>query len=125
MRGMGVDIVEIARIGRLIEKYADQFLEKIYTSAEIAWCLKAASPEVHFAGRWAVKEAFYKALPLECQPFSMWKSIEVLADTNSRKPCVRVCDDRLKKSLCENNITTIFVSISHERSMCVALVVLE
>jgi holo-[acyl-carrier protein] synthase len=125
IRGMGVDIVEVGRIAEMIRKYDDHFLNKICTPAEIAYCKGTALPALHFAGRWAVKEAFYKALPDECQPQSGWKSIEVLPGSTSRKPVVHLVEDSLAGALRAAGVGTVHVSISHEKTLCVACVVLE
>ncbi|MDR0307778.1 MAG: holo-ACP synthase [Chitinispirillales bacterium] len=124
IKGLGIDIVEIARISRMADKYGRQFLQKIYTAAEIDFCLAKALPGVHFAGRWAVKEAFYKALPQNIQPFSSWKSIQVLSGERG-KPYVDVCERKLQNALYEACISSIHMSISHERSHCAAVVMLE
>lgn len=76
--GLGIDIVEIGRMEQMISKYDMQFLQKVFTAEEIVWGKTKAFPPLHFAGRWAVKEAFYKALPSVCQSLSGWKSIQVL-----------------------------------------------
>lgn len=125
VRGMGIDIVEIRRIEEMISKYGDRFLTKVFTAAEISFCGAMAAPHVHYAGRWAVKEAFYKALPPQCQILSGWKSIEVLPDKTHRRPILTVVNRDLcgKMALCE--ISRTHVSISHERSMCVACVMFE
>jgi holo-[acyl-carrier protein] synthase len=124
IKGLGTDIVETARISAMAEKYAESFLRRIYTAAEIEFCKGKALPHVHFAGRWAVKEAFYKALPANIQPLSSWKSIQVLAVELGR-PYIDVCDERLKDALSAAGVSSIHLSLSHERAFCVAVVVLE
>jgi len=122
--GFGTDIVQVSRIERLIEKYTSHFLEKVFTPAEIEYCGRMANPATHFAGRWAVKEAFYKALPAPCQKYSSWKSIEILRGERGR-PNVQICSDILRKSLEKEKINMIHMSISHEKKYCVASVILE
>jgi holo-[acyl-carrier protein] synthase len=124
VKGIGIDIVNIDRIERLVERYKSVFLNKVFTNSEIEWCSQKARPSMHYAGRWAAKEAFYKALSSQCQKKSMWKSIEVLADA-SRKPYIHVRDDELKQLLSNEAITQIYISISHEMAVCTAMVVLE
>ena len=125
IQGMGVDIVEIHRIEEMIRKYADRFLGKVFTPAEMGFCDAMAAPHVHYSGRWAVKEAFYKALPSHCQPLSNWKSVEVLPDHTHRRPVLTVVDPGLSRRMAECGISRTHVSISHERTVCVACVVLE
>jgi holo-[acyl-carrier protein] synthase len=59
--GLGVDIVEIDRI-RAILKRTPHFIERVYTEQERAYCSSTAQPEVHYATRFAAKEAVLKAL---------------------------------------------------------------
>lgn len=124
IKGIGIDIVEIKRIEQLITNYSSHFLEKVFTSSEIAYCSRMAKPAIHFAGRWASKEAFYKALPQPCQKYSTWKSIEIMT-MDAGRPQIRICSDTLRRQLEKENITLMHVSISHERKYCVASVVLE
>jgi holo-[acyl-carrier protein] synthase len=124
IKGIGIDIVEIDRIEKMIRSYGSQFLRKVFTEAEIEYCRKMAKPPVHFAGRWAVKEAFYKALPQECQKVSGWKSVEVIAD-GLKAPLLSVCDAALARAMKKNGVDKSHVTISHEKSVCVAMAVLE
>jgi holo-[acyl-carrier protein] synthase len=124
IKGIGIDIVEIGRIERMIRSYGSQFLRKVFTEAETEYCSKMASPAVHFAGRWAAKEAFYKALPRECQKVSGWKSMEVVIE-GSKAPVISVCDAALAHAMKKSGVTKSHVTISHEKSMCVAMTVLE
>jgi holo-[acyl-carrier protein] synthase len=124
-KGLGVDIVDIDRIERMINRYGEQFLKKVYTPAEIRYCSAMARPPIHFSGRWAAKEAFYKALPGNCQEFAHWKSIEVLPEKGSRRPVITVLDAALSDALAKETIGRLHLSISHDRTMCVATVVVE
>ena len=125
VRGVGIDIVEIGRIKRLIETYGDVFLNKVFTAGEIDYCTGMARPEVHFSGRWAVKEAFYKALPARLQSRATWKCIEILPDPGSGKPGISFVSDDFKTGCVGTGITTFHLSITHERTFCTAVVVME
>jgi len=59
---VGTDLVETGRIAAMIAKWAEHFLERIFTPEEIAYCRRQRVPAVHFAGRFAAKEAVKKAL---------------------------------------------------------------
>ena len=124
IKGIGIDVVDISRIERLVQKYKNNFLKKVYTHSEIEYCKKMARPAIHYAGRWAAKEAFYKALPLSCQKSSTWKSIEIITDERG-KPVITICSDTLQKLLKKEGITMCHVSISHEKKYCMACVILE
>jgi len=60
--GVGVDVIAIQRIGRLLRSYPEQFREFAFSSAERAYCDDQVRPAQHYAGRWAIKEAFLKAI---------------------------------------------------------------
>ncbi len=61
--GVGIDIVEVERIARAIERYGEHFLRRIYTDAEREYCDRApATRMLHYAARFAAKEAFTKAI---------------------------------------------------------------
>ena len=59
--GLGVDIVEIARMRRILER-TPSFREKVFSEEERSYCESTANPEVHYATRFAAKEAVLKAL---------------------------------------------------------------
>ena len=60
--GIGTDIVECLRIGRMIEQHGEIFLRRVYTEREIRYCQERKHAIEHFAGRWAAKEAILKCL---------------------------------------------------------------
>lgn len=82
---VGVDIIEISRVGAAIQRWEKRFLERIYTPAEIAYC-RGHVPEL--AARFAAKEAVSKALGTGIFGLS-WTEIEVQADSRG-KPLVKL-----------------------------------
>jgi holo-[acyl-carrier protein] synthase len=60
--GLGVDIVEIARVQRLIAEHGERALQRLFTPNEVAYCRGKSRPAQHFAARLAAKEAAFKAL---------------------------------------------------------------
>jgi holo-[acyl-carrier protein] synthase len=60
--GLGSEIVECLRIGRMIERHGERFLHRVYTEREIRDCQARKRNLEHFAARWAAKEAVLKAL---------------------------------------------------------------
>jgi len=75
--GIGTDIVEIERIQRAMDKWGDHFLSRILTQKEIAYCLNKTHAAESVAARFAAKEAFYKSLPEEWQPYTGWQDVEI------------------------------------------------
>jgi holo-[acyl-carrier protein] synthase len=59
---IGIDLVEIKRINSIIDKSGNTFLNRIYTKTEQEYCNSNANPSIHFAGRFAAKEAVKKSI---------------------------------------------------------------
>lgn len=84
---IGNDIIETERIKKLYEKYAEKFKNKVYTSKEIEYCeSKNANKFQSYAGRFAAKEAIFKAISqgLDNKFKINWKDIEILNDEYGR-----------------------------------------
>ena len=58
--GLGTDIIEIVRIGQMVERHGELFLGRVYTDDEVSYCQRRKESYQHFAGRWAAKEAVMK-----------------------------------------------------------------
>ena len=76
--GMGLDATEIDRIADMIGRYGDRFLRRIFTDGEIAYCTQRRVSAIHFAGRFAAKEAAMKALGTGHSRGVLWRDIEVV-----------------------------------------------
>jgi holo-[acyl-carrier protein] synthase len=76
--GLGVDITEIDRITTTMERFGDRFLQRIFTDGEIAYCTRRRHPAIHFAGRFASKEAAMKALGTGRSQHVLWRDVEVV-----------------------------------------------
>ena len=76
--GLGMDATDIDRVVRTIERYGDRFLKRVFTDGEIAYCTRRREPAIHFAARFAAKEAAMKALGTGHTQNVLWKSIEVV-----------------------------------------------
>ena len=117
----GTDIIEISRIQKSIEKSGERFLNLIYTPLEIAYCeSKRYAKYTHYAGRFAAKEAIYKAISqlLDDRFGISWKNAQVLNDENGN-PYVEFLEMKF------NKIKNIDVSISHCKEYAVATVVIS
>lgn len=118
LHGIGTDIVEIKRIKAAVEKWGDGFLKRIFTDNEISYCFKNKNPYPCLAARFAVKEAFVKALSMP-DAFSL-SDIEVLNE-ESGKPFLKLSGSLAQYS----QVFSIHLSLSHERHYSVASVALE
>jgi len=76
--GIGLDATDIPRIANTIERYGDRFLRRIFTDGEIGYCTRRREPAVHFAGRFAAKEAAMKALGTGHSHGVLWRDVEVV-----------------------------------------------
>ena len=76
--GLGLDATDIPRIAATIDRYGDRFLRRIFTDGEFAYCTRRREPAVHFAGRFAAKEAAMKALGTGHSRGVLWRDIEVV-----------------------------------------------
>lgn len=76
--GLGLDATDIDRVGDVIERYGERFLRRIFTDGEIAYCTRRRVPAIHFAGRFAAKEAAMKALGTGHSQGVLWRDVEVV-----------------------------------------------
>lgn len=79
--GLGNDIVEIARIKSIMGRYSKRFLDRIFTPREQEYCLKRKEPALHFAGRFAAKEAVVKAIGTGFSQGLTWQDFEILPNS--------------------------------------------
>ena len=76
--GLGIDATDIPRIASTLERYGERFMNRIFTDGEIAYCRRRREPAIHFAGRFAAKEAAMKALGTGHSQNVLWRDIEVV-----------------------------------------------
>ena len=120
---VGTDIIEVARIEKLIKEKGDKFLNKIYTQDEIKYCeSKGLNKYQHYAGRFAAKEAVFKVLNAKTVSESSltFKNIEIL-NTNDGAPYVNILDDIMIDCFDMYNVD---VSISHIKKYATATAIL-
>lgn len=120
--GHGIDIIEISRIKKAIEK-SERFQTKIFSQNEIAYCESKANKYQSYAARFATKEAFFKAIGTGWANGIKWTDIEVL-NNESGKPILCLHNKALI-FINENNINNLHVSISHLKDIAIASVILE
>ena len=76
--GLGLDATDIGRIRATIERYGTRFLTRIFTEGEVAYCTRRRDPAIHFAGRFAAKEATMKGLGTGHSQGVLWRDVEVV-----------------------------------------------
>jgi holo-[acyl-carrier protein] synthase len=76
--GLGIDATDIPRIAAMLERYGERFINRIFTDGEIAYCRRRREPAIHFAGRFAAKDAAMKALGTGHSQNVLWRDVEVV-----------------------------------------------
>jgi holo-[acyl-carrier protein] synthase len=120
IQAIGVDIVEIRRIKRAVQRWGDRFLNKILTPHEYDYCLFPRLKVHSVAARFAAKEALFKSLPSEIQPMIGWCDMEVVNDA-AGKPRFRGVG-RWSHLFTDYNV---HLSISHSLDSAIAIVAFE
>ena len=121
--GMGTDLAEIDRIQRSIDRFGERFLHRVYTPAEISYCMRKKSYAESFAARFAAKEAGAKALGTGISYGVSWPEFEVTR-APSGKPSLALHGRaaELAKAL---GVATVSLSLTHTRGLAMAVVVME
>ncbi|MFN2566856.1 MAG: holo-ACP synthase [Gemmatimonadaceae bacterium] len=122
--GLGVDLVEIARVRRLIENRGERAMARLFTDGEREYAGYRVDPARHLAARIAAKEAAFKALAgSDLARRIAWRELEVFAREDGG-PLLRL-HGRAERRAAELGVARILVTISHTDTMAVAVVVLE
>jgi len=119
--GIGIDLVKIARMKSVVNKWGPKFLEKVFAGNEIAYCYERKEPYLSLSVRFAAKEAFIKAIGSEI--FLPLTAIEVMNNKNG-VPSIRIKGE-IKKFFKKKNLKHCHLSLSHEKEFGIACVVLE
>lgn len=121
--GVGIDLVDIARVERLVDAKGERALRRLFTADEVGYALSRPLPTQHLAARLAAKEAAFKALAgNELARGIGWKEIEVVRG-DSRPDLV--FHGRASQRAVELGITTIWLTLTHSATTAGAVVVLE
>lgn len=113
----GTDIIEISRIKKSIDDLGSNFINRIFTQDEIAYCeSKKTQKYQHYAARFAAKEAIFKALSESVEDkYSIdWKDFEVICDGNG-KPHINIIAD-----INIDDIESMDISLSHCKEYAIA-----
>ena len=116
--GIGTNIVECLRIAKMIERYGENFICRIYTDHEIQHCRAKAFATQQYAGHWAAKEAVMKAMGTGWVRGISWRDIEIYSEP-AGKQIVRLAGQA--RTICEEKgISDVLISISHCRTHATA-----
>jgi holo-[acyl-carrier protein] synthase len=121
--GIGVDLVDIARVNKLLDAKGERALRRLFTAEEVAYALSRPLPAQHLAARLAAKEAAFKALSGNALARGIgWQEIEVVR--GELRPTLAL-HGRAAERAAELGVTTIWVSLTHTATTAGAMVVLE
>lgn len=121
--GTGLDIIEVSRIKKSLDKHEGRFEERIFTSQEIDYCRSKPDPSKHFAGRFAAKEAVLKSLGTGLADGIAWKDMEITNEQTGR-PVLNI-SGRGKEIFESLSLKQIHISISHDNAYAIAQAVAE
>ena len=116
--GIGTEIIECPRIGRMIEHHGELFLRRVYTEREIRFCQAKKHAIEHFAALWAAKEAIFKALGTSASRGVAWTDIEVRKVSTARQIVWAAGEARAVMVRLE--IADVLVSTAHCRTYATA-----
>jgi len=116
--GLGTEIVECLRVGRMVDQHGEPFLARVYTPEEVRFCQSRRRATEHFAALWAAKQAALKALGVVWRRDMAWTDIEV-REAPGLTPSVELRG--LVKQLAENlGVARVMLSLSHCRAYATA-----
>ncbi len=121
--GVGIDLVQRARIEKILERWGNRFMERVFTVIERETCCRRKNPAPCFSMRFAAKEAFVKALGLGMRAPLSWLDVEVRT-TEMGKPEIHL--SRKVQEFCESRgIRAWHVSLTDDGEYGAAVVILE
>ena len=118
--GIGVDLIEIERIARAIERHGELFLSRHFTKREREYCQTFQNQSERFAGRFAAKEAIVKAFGTGISEEISWLDIEILPDERG-SPRVSL-SERSREHFAFSHC---HLSISHCKTVAIAFAMIE
>ena len=121
--GTGIDLTEIPRIKKSIDRFGDRFLDRIFTPREKAYCLRKRNAAESFAARFAAKEAAAKALGTGISYGVHWLEIEVTRERSGRPGLV--FHGRAAEIAARMGVAHAALSLTHTGVLAMASVVLE
>jgi holo-[acyl-carrier protein] synthase len=121
--GIGVDLVENARIQNSLERFGERFLQRVFTPGEIEYSQSMKYPARHLAARFAAKEAVSKAFGTGIGKAMGWKDIDVQRKP-SGEPFV-VLEGGARKLADERGVSAVWITLSHTDNHAMAMIVIE
>jgi len=114
----GVDMVDCKRLGEVVRGRGRRFLERVFTQAELDYCIGKKREMEHLAGRFAAKEAVLKVLGTGWRGGVNWTDVEILNEP-SGQPRVKL-SGKCKEIAEQRKLGEILISISHIETHAIA-----
>lgn len=121
--GIGIDLVQVARVRAELSRDGEDWKRRIFTPAEIADCDGMRRPERHYAARFAAKEAFFKALRTGVPHAGAWRQVEVRRGAEGEAQVALHADS--SEAVRAASVSRVLLSMSHTDAWAAASVVLE
>jgi holo-[acyl-carrier protein] synthase len=121
--GVGIDLVECARIQHSLDRFGDRFLHRVFTEGEISYATSMKFPAKHLAARFAAKEALSKAFGTGIGKAMGWRDIDVRKKA-SGEPFL-VLEGGAKELAAQRGVNNALITLSHTDNHAVAMIVLE
>ncbi len=121
--GTGIDLVAVERIQHSLDKYGNRFKKRIFSDKEIDYCDSRPHPGLHYAARFAAKEAYVKAIGTGFRFGIKHTEIEISHDELG-KPVLTVQGNALTEAT-KRGVKIFHVSLSHTDEQGMAIVLLE
>ena len=122
--GLGMDLVDIPRIRAFHERWGQRGLDRLFSAAEVRYCLGQGDPGASLAARFAAKEAFFKAVGTGWGLGGDWREVEVTRADRRAPPELRV-SGRAQRILRDLGAGRLHLTLTHARAVAGAVVVLE
>lgn len=119
--GLGLDSTDIDRVESILARWGERFIARIFTDGEMAYCRRRHRPAIHFAGRFAAKEAAMKALGTGHTQDVLWRDVEVVRHDG---PPRLVLHGGAARQFASMGGGSSFLTITHSEHVAIAQVLL-
>lgn len=116
--GIGIDVVEVERIKSSMDEFGARFVQRLFTEAEREYCERQQRPELHYAARFAAKEAVAKAFGTGIGKEIGWLEMEIVRRSSGEPDLV--LSGGAKIHAAERGITEVKVSLTHAKHYAAA-----
>jgi holo-[acyl-carrier protein] synthase len=121
--GVGTQIVECARVAKLIDRHGEVFLLQVFTPREVGYGRERTRTNETFAAVWAAKEAVFRALGTRWRKGMDWRDIEIVFDPGA-EPGARI-NGQTKELMDARGVRTVHLTLAYTRTFATATAVAE